>query len=96
MFFFYEGLREDNDAIAKALRTGPYAQAAPFNVSTVKNRGFTHRRVGATYSYIDKSGKPVIQPQFDWVDSFNQGLAKVKMGYRWGYIRNILSSPTER
>ena len=86
VFFFYEGLREDNDAIAKALRTGPYAQPAPFNLAKVKERGFTHRRVGATYSYIDKSGKPVIQPQFDWADSFNEGLAKVKMGYKWGYI----------
>lgn len=30
VLFFYEGLREDNDALAKALRSGPYAQAATF------------------------------------------------------------------
>ncbi len=27
VFFFYEGLREDNDALGKVLRLGPYAQA---------------------------------------------------------------------
>ena len=30
VLFFYEGLREDNDALAKALRSGPYTQAATF------------------------------------------------------------------
>ena len=29
VLFFYEGLREDNDALANALRSGPYAQASP-------------------------------------------------------------------
>lgn len=28
VFFFYEGLREDNDALGKVLRKGPYAQSA--------------------------------------------------------------------
>ncbi len=86
VYFFYEGLREDNDALAKVLRTGPYAQPAPFNASTIKARGFTHRRIGATYSYIDKLGKSISQPEFDWVDSFREGLARVRMGYKWGYI----------
>ncbi|HEY9602120.1 MAG TPA: family 10 glycosylhydrolase, partial [Allocoleopsis sp.] len=35
VFFFYEGLREDNDALAKALRSGPYAKPAPFNSSKI-------------------------------------------------------------
>ncbi|WP_414583317.1 glycoside hydrolase family 10 protein [Scytonema sp. PCC 10023] len=30
VFFFYEGLREDNNALAQALRKGPYAQSAAF------------------------------------------------------------------
>jgi uncharacterized lipoprotein YddW (UPF0748 family) len=30
VFFFYEGLREDNNALAKVLRKGPYAQSAAF------------------------------------------------------------------
>ena len=86
VFFFYEGLREDNNALAKVLKQGPYAQSAPFNPATFKIRGFTPRRVGGKYSYIDQFGKSVTQPQFDWVDSFKEGLAKVKMGYKWGYI----------
>ncbi|MCA1993770.1 MAG: WG repeat-containing protein [Coleofasciculus sp. S288] len=86
VFFFYEGLREENNALAEVLRTGPYAQATPFNPSQIKARTFTHRRVSGQYSYIDKTGKPVILPQFDWADSFSKGLARVKMGYKWGYI----------
>lgn len=86
VFFFYEGLREDNNALANVLKQGPYAQAAPFNPATFKKRGFTERRVGGKYSYIDKLGKSVTQPQFDWADSFKEGLAKVKMGHKWGYI----------
>ncbi len=86
VFFFYEGLRENNDALAQVLRTGPYAQPAAFNSLKLKERSFTSRRIGGTYSYIDKSAKPVSQPQFDWADSFKEGLARVKMGYKWGYI----------
>ncbi|HAA27993.1 MAG TPA: hypothetical protein DCE56_10440 [Cyanobacteria bacterium UBA8553] len=86
VFFFYEGLREDNDALAKVLREGPYAQPAPFNLSKVKEQGFTRQRLSGKYSYIDSSGKSILQPRFDWVDSFSNGLTKVKMGYKWGYV----------
>ena len=89
VFFFYEGLREDNDALAKVLKQGPYAQAAPFKPSQLKKRGFTERRISGKYSYIDKLGKPVSQPLFDWADSFNEGFTKVKIGYKWGYIDKI-------
>ena len=86
VFFFYEGLREENDALAKVLRTGPYAQPAQFSSSKIKEHGFTERRLAGQYRYIDKLGKSVSQPQFDWADSFSEGLAPVKMGYKWGYI----------
>ncbi|MBW4575443.1 MAG: family 10 glycosylhydrolase [Aphanothece sp. CMT-3BRIN-NPC111] len=37
VFFFYEGLREDNGALAKVLRSGPYAQPASlFNPKHLK------------------------------------------------------------
>jgi uncharacterized lipoprotein YddW (UPF0748 family) len=94
VFFFYEGLREDNNALAKALRTGPYARKVSFNSLKLKERGFTHRRVGSKYSYIDKSGKPVSQLQFDWADSFKDGFARVKMGYKWGYIDKTIKLAT--
>jgi len=87
VFFFYEGLREDNDALAKVLRSGAYSQpAAPFNPLNFKQRSFTHRRIGSQYRYIDKTGQLISQPRFDWVYPFVEGLAPVKMGYKWSYI----------
>jgi hypothetical protein len=35
---------------------------------------------------VDKSGKFVINPQFDEATSFADGLAKVVVGHRTGYI----------
>ena len=36
--------------------------------------------------YIDKTGKIVINPQFDEAWTFSEGLAKVKIGNKLGYI----------
>src|SRR5437763_6989853 len=38
------------------------------------------------YGYITKSGKIAINPQFDDVGRFAEGLAPVRMGRMWGYI----------
>ena len=38
------------------------------------------------YGYIDKTGKIVIEPQFDAAESFSDGLAAVKINNKWGYI----------
>ena len=86
VLFFYEGLREENDALAKVLRSGPYARSVPFNASAIKDRSFTYRRVGGKYSYINLSGQSIKQPEFDWVDVFKEDRARVKRGYKWGYI----------
>ncbi|MEQ8995583.1 MAG: WG repeat-containing protein [Coleofasciculus sp. B1-GNL1-01] len=86
VLFFYEGLRQDNDTLANALRSHVYAQSVPFNIAQVKAQGFTHRRVGAEYRYIDRFGNLVTQPEFDWLDSFQEERARVRMGYKWGYI----------
>src|SRR5205823_2011220 len=40
----------------------------------------------AKYGYIDKTGKIIIPPQFDFTDKFSEGLARVKIGNRWGFI----------
>src|SRR5690242_17555808 len=37
------------------------------------------------YGYMDRSGKLVIQPQFDKAEEFSEGLAPVQAGNRWGY-----------
>jgi hypothetical protein len=36
--------------------------------------------------YIDKAGKVVIEPRFDVVGEFSEGLAVVSIGGKWGYI----------
>jgi hypothetical protein len=38
------------------------------------------------WGYIDTSGKIVIQPIYDAVDSFSEGLACAKVKGKWGYI----------
>lgn len=35
---------------------------------------------------IDKTGKVVINPQFDWAFNFSEGLAAVKIDGKYGYI----------
>jgi len=36
--------------------------------------------------YIDKTGKMVIKPQFDYSDGFYEGLARVQIGEKLGFI----------
>src|SRR5260370_38941061 len=43
-------------------------------------------RQSGKYGYITKAGKVAINPQFDNVGKFSEGLAPVKMGKVWGYI----------
>ena len=38
------------------------------------------------WGYVDKTGKMVIPPQFDWGGKFSEGLAVVKWGKNVGYI----------
>ncbi len=36
--------------------------------------------------YIDRSGKMIVEPKFEWADNFSEGLASVKIGEKFGYI----------
>jgi len=38
------------------------------------------------YGFIDKSGKVVIEPQFDGASNFSEGFARVKKDDKWGFI----------
>ncbi len=53
-------------------------QAPPHGLARVK--------VSGKWGYIDRSGRIVINPQFEEAGDFAQGLAPVKMGGKWGYI----------
>lgn len=86
VFFFYEGLRENNNELATVLRTGPYAQPAPFPLKPIKEQGFTFSRLSRRYYYVNPTGQSVLQPEVDWADAFSEGLARVKLGYKYGYI----------
>jgi uncharacterized lipoprotein YddW (UPF0748 family) len=45
VFFFYEGLRQNNQALAKVLRSGPYAKSASFpNLSDLHGAGLSNRK----------------------------------------------------
>ena len=38
------------------------------------------------YGFIDKSGKVVIEPQFDGASNFSEGFAQVEKDDKWGFI----------
>jgi hypothetical protein len=42
---------------------------------------------GALWGFIDATGKTAIQPKFEDAEPFENGVAPVKLGGRWGYVR---------
>ena len=42
--------------------------------------------MASKYGFIDKSGKVVIEPQFDDADLFSEGLVLVEKDGKWGFI----------
>ncbi|MGH7999234.1 MAG: glycoside hydrolase family 10 protein, partial [Brasilonema sp.] len=47
VFFFYEGLREENNALAEVLRKGPYAQSAVFPSLSDLNQGKVSKKASS-------------------------------------------------
>ena len=43
-------------------------------------------KLSLRYGFIDKTGRVVIEPTFNWAEPFMEGLAAVKIGKRWGFI----------
>lgn len=68
-------------------------QAFPFaeDMAAV-NIGFsdTGSRSDGKWGYIDKRGKIVIRPQFDYAEGFSEGLARIRIGLvkagKWGFV----------
>ncbi|PAB58812.1 WG repeat-containing protein [Anaeromicrobium sediminis] len=50
------------------------------------SEGLALIKLGDKYGYIDKTGKIVIDPQFEEGRGFSEGLAAVKMNGKWGFI----------
>jgi len=42
--------------------------------------------MGEKYGYINQSGQVVIEPRCDEAHEFSDGLAPVRVGFRWNYI----------
>ncbi|OOX98570.1 hypothetical protein BOP98_03125, partial [Campylobacter coli] len=38
------------------------------------------------WGFIDKSGKIIAKPEFDYVGDFKKGLALVELNGKWGFI----------
>jgi hypothetical protein len=43
-------------------------------------------RVNGKAGFIDRSGKIIIEPQFDYAGQFSEGIAPVLMNKKWGFI----------
>jgi hypothetical protein len=43
-------------------------------------------RLGKEWGFVDKGGKWAINPQFENVKSFNDGLARAKKNGQWGLM----------
>jgi uncharacterized lipoprotein YddW (UPF0748 family) len=55
VLFFYEGLRDNNQALAKVLRNGPYAQSASFpTLSELSGVDLGHRRKASIWQLIER------------------------------------------
>ena len=52
------------------------------------HEGLAAVRIGDKYGYIDKNGRVVIKPDFDFAQIFSEGLARIVMNRRSGYIDN--------
>ncbi|MDZ7954375.1 glycoside hydrolase family 10 protein [Nostoc sp. DedQUE09] len=60
VFFFYEGLRENNNTLAKVLRNGPYAKSASFpTLSDLNAGGVSHKTTPSIWSVAENLLKKI-------------------------------------
>jgi len=52
------------------------------------SEGLAQIEKNGKWGYIDKTGKVVIKPQFEYAAQFSEGLAKIKTKEGWSYIDN--------
>ncbi|MFZ2269917.1 MAG: WG repeat-containing protein [Azonexus sp.] len=48
--------------------------------------GMAAIRIRGAWGFVDRSGKMVIEPQFDEVEDFSEGLAAVSIEEKWGFV----------
>jgi hypothetical protein len=65
----------------------PKAGSSSEKAAVVEEKvGLLPVHVNGKYGFIDKTGKIIIHPQFDWARDFKEGLAVVKIGGKYGAI----------
>ena len=52
----------------------------------LEKEGIYSKKVGEKFGYFDKIGKEVIECKYDEVEEFSNGIAKVKLNGKWGFI----------
>lgn len=90
-YFWVKSSRHEPTHTGTSERTGTFAINPQFDrAPRVFSEGLAAVRIGddntGKYGYIDKTGKMVIAPQFDWALEFSEGLAKIVIANRDGYI----------
>ncbi|ENZ6116086.1 WG repeat-containing protein, partial [Campylobacter coli] len=50
------------------------------------SEGLAKVKLNGKYGFIDKSGKIIAKPKFDYGEYFSEGLAGVKLNGRWGFM----------
>ena len=80
----FDGVNDFKEGFATICIGCDYLYGA--NRISADNKRF--ERIPVKFGYINKNGKIVITPQFDWAYGFQEGLAQVEIGIngKWGYI----------
>ena len=55
-------------------------------VYVISVKGLRRVKKDGKWGFIDKNGKVVIEPQYDFAEPFSEGLGKVKKDGKWGFI----------
>jgi len=58
-----------------------YDRVEPFN-----GVGLAEVRLNGKCGFVDKTGKEVVPPKYDYVGDFHGGPAEVELGGKWGFI----------
>jgi hypothetical protein len=77
------GFKEDVAAVETGNKLKELLNATPDELRLMTSAG---ANILGKWGYIDKTGKYVIKPEFDFATEFSEGMAQVQNGGKFGYI----------